>query len=264
MERIESLSYNEGKAIYNLNVEDNHTYFVSEEKVCVHNNCMVSSEKVERIFNAIPESTPKDICWNDFQTLMKGEGNSAEKAEAYFKFVGKDSKSIEKIERSTSNSVGKVTEGVSKADLEVKPFNESGKLKPDIKYKAGEYDYLYETDNMGRISKFETDNLQLTNRDSRLPHNTNTPGKLKGDHAGHLAGDRFGGSPELDNLVSQASNVNLSQYKKIENQWAKAIEEGKNVKVNVEVKYDGDSLRPSKFNVQYEIDGEVFSKNILN
>lgn len=117
---------------------------------------------------------------------------------------------------------------------------------------------------MGRISKFETDNLQLTNRDSRLPHNPNTPGKLKGDHAGHLAGDRFGGSPELDNLVSQASNVNLSQYKKIENQWAKAIEEGKNVKVNVEVKYDGDSLRPSKFNVQYEIDGEVFSKNILN
>lgn len=117
---------------------------------------------------------------------------------------------------------------------------------------------------MGRISKFETDNLQLTNRDSRLPHNPNTPGKLKGDHAGHLAGDRFGGSPELDNLVSQASNVNLSQYKKIENQWAKAIEEGKSVKVNVEVKYDGDSLRASKFNVQYEIDGEVFLKNILN
>ena len=61
MERIESLSYNEGKTIYNLNVEDNHTYFVSDEKVCVHNNCMVSSEKVESIFNAIPKNTPKDI-----------------------------------------------------------------------------------------------------------------------------------------------------------------------------------------------------------
>ena len=108
VERIESLSYNEGKAIYNLNVEDNHTYFVSEEKVCVHNNCIVSSEKVERIFNAIPESTPKDISWNDFQTLMKGEGNTAEKAEAYFKFVGRDSKSI--------NNVGKITEGMGKAN----------------------------------------------------------------------------------------------------------------------------------------------------
>lgn len=39
--------------------------------------------------------------------------------------------------------------------------------------------------------------------------------------------DRFGGSPNLDNIVSQSKDVNLSQYKKIENQWAKAISEGK-------------------------------------
>lgn len=65
-------------------------------------------------------------------------------------------------------------------------------------------------------------------------------------------------------MVSQSSNVNLSQYKKIENQWADAIKEGKSVKVSVEVKYDGDSLRPSKFKGDYEIDGEVFSKSLLN
>lgn len=117
---------------------------------------------------------------------------------------------------------------------------------------------------MGRISKFETDDLQLTDRDKRLPHNHNTPGKLDGDHAGHLAGDRFGGSSDLDNIVSQSSNINLSQYKKIENKWAKAINEGKNVKVNVAFKYDGDSLRTSKFNVLYELEGKAFSRNILN
>ena len=88
------------------------------------------------------------------------------------------------------------------------------KLKPDIKYKTGEYDYYYETDNLGRISKFETENLLLTKREERLPHSRNTPGKVKGqDHAGHLAGDRFGGSPKIDNLVSQLSDVNLKQYK---------------------------------------------------
>jgi hypothetical protein len=144
------------------------------------------------------------------------------------------------------------------------PFDGAGKLKPNVKYKAGEHQYDYETDGLGRISRFETNNLQLTSRGNRLDHNPNTPGKQQGDHAGHLAGDRFGGSPELDNLVSQSSNVNLSQYKKIENQWANAINEGKQEKVNVEVNYDGDSLRPSKFIVQYEIDGEVFSKNLLN
>ncbi|HJF31183.1 MAG TPA: DNA/RNA non-specific endonuclease [Sporosarcina psychrophila] len=35
-----------------------------------------------------------------------------------------------------------------------------------------------------------------------MPHDPNTPGKVKGDHAGHLAGERFGGSPELNNLIS--------------------------------------------------------------
>ena len=44
------------------------------------------------------------------------------------------------------------------------------KLKPDIRYKTGEYDYYYETDKLGRISKFETENLQLTKRTERLPH----------------------------------------------------------------------------------------------
>ncbi|GFN31598.1 DNA/RNA non-specific endonuclease [Paenibacillus xylaniclasticus] len=144
------------------------------------------------------------------------------------------------------------------------PFDEAGNLKPNVKYKAGEHQYDYETDNLGRIEKFSTDELMLTAREERLPHDSNTPGKEPGDHAGHLAGDRFGGSPEIDNLVSQSSKVNLSQYKKIENQWAKAIEEGKHVKVNVEIKYDGDSMRPSEFIVQYEIDGKFMEESILN
>ncbi|MCR3757938.1 DNA/RNA non-specific endonuclease [Clostridium felsineum] len=150
---------------------------------------------------------------------------------------------------------------------EGKQFNNGrkNKLKPNIRYKTGEFDYFYETDNIGRIEKFETDNLKLTERSNRLPHSKNTPGKLRGkDNAGHLAGDRFGGSPKIDNLVSQLENVNKSQYKKIENQWAKALEEGKQVKVKLDIKYEGNSMRPSKFNVQYEIGGEFFSKILLN
>ena len=107
---------------------------------------------------------------------------------------------------------------------------ENGKLKSNVRYEAGEYNYSYKTDKLGRIDEFSTENLALTERSQRLEHNPNTPGKLKGDHAGHLAGDRFGGSPDLDNLVSQLENVNLSSYKKIENQWAKAISEGKMLK----------------------------------
>ena len=144
------------------------------------------------------------------------------------------------------------------------PFDEAGNLKPNIKYQTGEFKYNYETDANGRISNWNTDNLQLTERDGRLNYNSDFLGKIEGDHAGHLAGDRFGGSPELDNIVSQSQNVNLSQYKKIENQWAKAISEGKEVTVNIDIKYDGDGFRPIEFNVEYTIDGDFFSQSILN
>jgi len=49
-----------------------------------------------------------------------------------------------------------------------------------------------------------------------LSHSRNTPGKVKGqDHTGHLAGDRFGGSPKVDNLVSQLSDVNLKDIRRL-------------------------------------------------
>ena len=55
------------------------------------------------------------------------------------------------------------------------------------------------------------------------PFNAKTLGKRIGDHAGHLIADLFGGSPELDNLVSQLSRVNQSEYRKIEIQWAQGV-----------------------------------------
>ena len=143
-------------------------------------------------------------------------------------------------------------------------FDEFGKLKPNVRYQAGEYEYLYQTDDLGRLQEWDAQDLQLTQRNERLPHAGGTPGKLKGDHAGHLAGDRFGGSPELDNLVSQLQGVNLSDYKKLENQWAKALEEGKRVSVQVRVNYVGDSLRPSSFDVTYFIDGKPHYSHIKN
>ena len=115
-----------------------------------------------------------------------------------------------------------------------------------------------------KITNWSTDDLHLTNRSNRLPHAPNTPDKIKGDHAGHLAGDRFGGSPKVDNLVSQTANVNLSQYKKIENQWARAINNGKKVTTNVKMLYDDNSLRPKGFEVEYTIGEEAFYEKILN
>jgi hypothetical protein len=141
---------------------------------------------------------------------------------------------------------------------------ENGKLKPNVTYKTGEHDYYYTTNEEGLIVNARTDDLHLKTHEGRLDHNPNTYGKETGDHAGHLFGDRFGGSPELDNLVSQAENVNLSEYKKIENQWAKALENGQKVRVSIDIHYDQGDVRPSSFDVSYTIDGKRYNRKISN
>ncbi|ASS97126.1 hypothetical protein BS1321_26445 [Peribacillus simplex NBRC 15720 = DSM 1321] len=174
----------------------------------------------------------------------------------------------ESVPKGTGKGRAEVSEVKTLVDNRLQFTNgRKNRLKPDIRYKTGEYDYFYETDNVGRIVKFETENLQLTTRTDRLSQSKNTPGKIKGqDHAGHLAGDRFGGSPKIDNLVSQLSDVNLKQYKKLEELWASALKETppKKVTVDVEIIYSENDMRPKEFIVNYSIDGKSGFRIIEN
>lgn len=86
-------------------------------------------------------------------------------------------------------------------------------MKSNVTYQTGEHE-------------------QLKIHEGRLNHNPNTYGKEVGDQAGHIFGDKFGGSPELDNLVSQTQKVNQREFKIIENQWANAVKSGKKVAVH--------------------------------
>lgn len=142
-----------------------------------------------------------------------------------------------------------------------------GKLKKNVKYTTGEYgDYIYQTNGDGLISHVSAEELHWKKHDGRLSHNRNTYDKKKGyDQAGHLIGDRFGGSPKLDNLVSQAKDVNLIAYKKLEDEWGAAVKKGKKVSVDIEIVYDGSSKRPTKFIVDYQIgNNKIKTKEITN
>lgn len=97
-----------------------------------------------------------------------------------------------------------------------------------------------------------------------MNHNPNAPDKLPGDHAGHIFADRFGGSPELNNLLSQAKSVNWKDYGSLERKWQKALDAGKEVSVKIKVNYQGNSFRPTSFKVDYSIDGSWFSDIIKN
>ena len=76
----------------------------------------------------------------------------------------------------------------------------------------------------------------------------------------------FGGPSELDNLVSQAEDVNLKEYRRIERDWADALKSDppKKVEVDIKINYEGTSMRPSSFEVNYKIDGKKYNEIIPN
>ena len=61
------------------------------------------------------------------------------------------------------------------------------------------------------------------------------------------------------------ANLNRSIWKKLENGWANALQEGKTVKVEIEPIYQGTVIRSTRFKVSYSIDnGRFMQINLLN
>lgn len=76
---------------------------------------------------------------------------------------------------------------------------------------------------------------------------------------------RFDGTAEGVNLVPQDANLNRGAWKRMENEWARALQEGKQVKVDVEVLYPpGNMSRPDVFQVKYWINGRKYLRTFEN
>ena len=158
-----------------------------------------------------------------------------------------------------------------------KGVNGRKELLPNIQY-VTEDGYRYSTDEFGRISKVEVDELVLK-KATRNAHSQRVAGRegrvveadtVQGlDDGGHLIGTQFNGSGDLDNLVAMNRDINRSggAWFNMEKDWANALKETppKKVTVNIEPIYSGKSLRPDRFKVMYEIEGKMPEvKTILN
>ncbi|HDA0465341.1 TPA: ribonuclease YeeF family protein [Staphylococcus aureus] len=145
------------------------------------------------------------------------------------------------------------------------------KLKANIEYTTPT-GHIYRTDHKGRIKEVYVDNLSLKDggRNNHAQRTVGGEDRLPDDDGGHLIARMFGGSKDIDNLVAQSKFINRSfkengQWYKLEKLWEKAIKSGKSIEnVKVEVKYKGNSQRPTEFSVRYNINGEQFLKNIIN
>ena len=88
--------------------------------------------------------------------------------------------------------------------------------------------------------------------------------RLPGDHGGHLIANRYAGSGEIDNLLAMAAIVNNSRYRKVEKRWENALKEGKEVKVTIDLVYDGVNKRPKEFKINFSIGKEKDKLTIPN
>ncbi|MBN1008239.1 DNA/RNA non-specific endonuclease [Amphritea pacifica] len=145
----------------------------------------------------------------------------------------------------------------------------NGELKPNHKYKVG--DYFYETDDHGRVNRVSGE-LNLNTRD-RNTYQQGKSGKedgikdgLSDDDGGHLIASIFDGAGEQINYSPMNSNLNRGAWKSMEKRWADALKTKppKEVKVEIQPIYDGESKRPSKFVAKYTIDGEPFKSIFKN
>lgn len=76
---------------------------------------------------------------------------------------------------------------------------------------------------------------------------------LDADEDGHLIASIMDGPGERINMVPMDGNLNKGNWKRMENIWAKAVDKGKAVKVQIEPIYSGANARPDRFTVVYRI-----------
>ncbi len=126
---------------------------------------------------------------------------------------------------------------------------------------------VYKTDSIGRISKVTFEKLELKKGKKIVGNTIQDIGRgfeKAGDQQGHIIGRRFNGNNTFANLVPMSKEANNSGFKRIENEWARAIENGKNVSGSIEFKYSKKSFRPDKFTVVYDIGEGVITETIIN
>nr|WP_306310609.1 DUF637 domain-containing protein [Xenorhabdus aichiensis] len=114
----------------------------------------------------------------------------------------------------------------------------------------------YHTDALGRTNNIEASlNLSSNDRNSYQQRKSGKQGN-PGDDGGHLIATIFTGPGEKLNIVPMDANLNRGNWKRMENSWANALKEDRQVSVKIEAVYSDNSVRPDKLTVRYQIDNE--------
>ena len=191
--------------------------------------------------------------------------------------LAKHSDDVTKGLEETAENAKKTVREVEYGEQFTKGINGRKELLPNVQY-VTESGYRYTTDEFGRISRVEVEELVLK-KGKRNAYSQRVAGRefrvteaelWEGlDDGGHLIGTRFNGSGDFDNVVAMNREINRpgGTWYNMEEEWASALKEVPPRKVTVDIQpvYSGNSLRPDSFEVIYQIgDERPRVKSILN
>lgn len=166
--------------------------------------------------------------------------------------------SAERGEKEASERLSKNAAERHASEQPLAPKTDNGaKIQPQRPTTHTKNGYTYQLDSHGRVTKVEG-TLTLNKSQTRNQNAQKKAGgkdRLPDDQGGHFVGRRFDGPTDEMNHFAQNGNFNNSAYKKLENSWEKALKDNKDVRIEINPRYNGDSLRPDKVTIKQWIDG---------
>ena len=169
---------------------------------------------------------------------------------------GRDEKSDAEGENARGEEPDREAEDNCERDDNGNIYKRDGRLLPDCRYTIN--GTTYTTDGKGRIISCDAspESSPEGSRDLKEQREAGGEDRQEDDDGGHILARVLGGSEGIENLIPMRRTLNRGDYKKMENEINKALGEGKEVTMHVEVEYDDDSGRPSRIRVEYTIDGK--------
>jgi filamentous hemagglutinin len=130
-------------------------------------------------------------------------------------------------------------------------------LEPNTDYVESSTGYVFTTDAAGKVCRVQGKLLdEVGHRNTYQQRKIGRPDRLPTDDGAHFMATIFRGPGEAINLTAMDANLNRGAWKALENDWAQALRQGKEVSVVIEVKYPQDGGRAERFIVAYQITGE--------
>lgn len=200
------------------------------------------------------EKPQKEQVEIDVQGLNNGDESCENLTSNHIEFDNSNKEDIS--EKREDDSTDELDTDIYETDDNGDTYKKNGELLPNIEYTVN--GNIYKTDEYGNKVSCDSE-PRYTEEGTRNHKEQKESGgdeRQADDDGGHIIAKILGGAEGEENLVPMRRTINRGDYKKMENEIAKSLQEGKKVIVHIDLKYEGDSQRPSKMVAEYNMDGK--------